>query len=169
MTDKPLDCGSIAIPKAALDELWTAIDSQDHAYIVEVARGIDRVSKPVQAMECRSVFSDDDLRRLLEWHEEVRSTCGISADDDNLRKRIVGALRRTEQESITQGQRIEAARIAVERDLQEWKSIREGSPLEVRSKGFLVAAAINGLEKILQSLGGATEEKSKGQGGDDGD
>ena len=52
-----------------------------------------------RAMECRSVFSDDDLRRILDWHEEVRSTCGISADDDNLRKRIVGALRNTEQES----------------------------------------------------------------------
>lgn len=52
-------------------------------------------------MECRSVFSGDDLRRILEWHEEVRSTCGISADDDNLRKRIVGALRTTEQESVT--------------------------------------------------------------------
>lgn len=56
-----------------------------------------------QAMGCWSVFSDDDLRRILEWHEEVRSTCGISADDDNLRKRIVGALRNTEQASIGDG------------------------------------------------------------------
>jgi hypothetical protein len=55
------------------------------------------------SLECRSVFSDDDLRRILEWHDEVRSTCGISADDDNLRKRIVGALRAMDCGSVDQG------------------------------------------------------------------
>jgi hypothetical protein len=116
--------------------------------------------------ECRSVTRED----VEGIRDRLRDSLSTGEASGHAVVRAIGELdtlahilaRSTEQESITQGQRIEAARIAVERDLQEWKSIREGSPLEVRSKGFLVAAAINGLEKILQSLGGATEEKSIG-------
>jgi hypothetical protein len=99
------ECKSIAVPISdlvlVLDEFET--DSEENpswgAYerLVAIIGG-EAVPK---ATECRSVFSGDDLRRILDWHEEVRTTCGISAADDNLRKRIVGVLRDTDCGSNT--------------------------------------------------------------------
>jgi hypothetical protein len=168
VNDKTTDCGSISIPKAALDELWTAIDSHDHAYIVEVARGIDRVAKPAPATECRSVFSDDDLRRLLEWHEEVRSTCGISADDDNLRKRIVGALRHTEQESVDNELKatkraLESMLAAARSELKIWSEHdREPSPWDPDEACDAICGSI---EIIIAA--GSTQHQSEEQVADE--
>lgn len=64
---------------------------------------------------------------------------------------------------VTSDPRIDAAKAAIERDLTEWKKLRDESPMNVRSKGYIVAASINGLEKILQLLNGNSTDKDKGR------
>jgi hypothetical protein len=103
---QPMECRSVSLDvlRDHLDHYAFAADhsiganAERHDAVASFLK--DLIRETVQATEQESVFSADDLRRVLEWHEEVRTTCGISVADDNLRKRIVGALREMEEKSV---------------------------------------------------------------------
>ena len=61
-----------------------------------------RAAGSPRTMECRSVFSNADLRRLREWFEALYDAYGTGPADDDLYRRIGLICQAMEQESVGQ-------------------------------------------------------------------